>query len=82
MFNALKYTKQLELVGLTREQAETHVQILMDAMDTNFATKADIKELENKILQMEHRILIRVGAMMSVMLTIALTIFGYIMKLH
>lgn len=28
MFNTLAYTKKLEAVGVIREQAETHVQII------------------------------------------------------
>jgi hypothetical protein len=49
MFNALKYTKQLEQVGLTREQAEAHVQMVIEVMDSNFATKTDFNELKGEI---------------------------------
>ena len=31
MFNTLKYTKKLEEVGVSREQAETYVQIIADS---------------------------------------------------
>lgn len=47
MFNSLKYAKKLEDAGVTREQAEAHVQILTEVMETNFATKHDFIVLEN-----------------------------------
>jgi hypothetical protein len=49
MFNALRYTKELEKAGFSHEQAEASVTILIDAMNDNFATKSDIKELDSKI---------------------------------
>lgn len=44
MIHALKYTEELEKVGFSPEQAKRSVQIWMDLMDQNFATKADFKE--------------------------------------
>ena len=44
MQNPIKYVKQLETVGLTRDQAEAHIQIMTEIMDTHFATKQDLKE--------------------------------------
>lgn len=79
MFNALKYTKQLEEVGLTREQAETHVQIMIEIMELNLATKEDIKELRHDMAQLESRLIIKLGAMLAVMLPLSLSIFGYIL---
>lgn len=49
MFNTLKYAKQLQGVGVPTEQAETHIQILCEVMETNLATKHDIKELEYRL---------------------------------
>lgn len=49
MFNALKYIKQLEGVGVPREQAETHVQLVMDCFQDNVATKADLAELRSEL---------------------------------
>lgn len=45
MFNALKYTEELEKAGFTREQAETSVKLVVETMNENFATKSDLKEL-------------------------------------
>ena len=47
MFNALKYIKSLEAVGFLREQAEAQVQLVMDAMKDELATKADIAEIRS-----------------------------------
>jgi predicted nucleic acid-binding Zn-ribbon protein len=43
MFNALKYTEELEKAGFTRQQAEVSMRLLIDIMNENFATKADLK---------------------------------------
>jgi septation ring formation regulator EzrA len=44
MIHALRYTEELEKVGFSTEQAKKSVQIWVDLMDQNFATKADFKE--------------------------------------
>jgi hypothetical protein len=49
MFNAIKYTQELENAGFTHNQAEVSMKILLDVMNENFATKIDIKELDAKI---------------------------------
>jgi hypothetical protein len=51
MFNSLKYAKKLEEVGLTREQAEMHVQILSEVMESTLATKQDMKDLNLALSQ-------------------------------
>lgn len=49
MFNALKYSQELQKAGFSREQAEASVNLLVDVMDQNFATKADLKDLEHRM---------------------------------
>lgn len=44
MIHALRYTDDLEKVGFTQAQAKVSIQIWMDLMDQNFASKADFKE--------------------------------------
>lgn len=56
MINSLKYAKQLEEAGLTREQAETHMQIITEVMETNLATKQDMQETRQEIKDLETRI--------------------------
>ncbi len=57
MIHALRYTEELEKVGFTTEQAKKSVQVWMELMDRNFATKADFKEqyFMTKADQMELR---------------------------
>lgn len=57
MIHALRYTEELEKVGFSTEQAKKSVQIWMELMDQNFATKADFKEhyFMTKTDQMELR---------------------------
>ena len=57
MIHALRYTEELEKVGFSTEQAKKSVQIWMELMDQNFATKADYKEhyFMTKTDQMELR---------------------------
>lgn len=49
MFNTLLYTKKLEQVGISREQAEMHVQIMAEILEGNLATKQDMQETKQEI---------------------------------
>jgi hypothetical protein len=42
MFNAIKYSKELEEAGFSRNQAEATINAFYKFMDNNFATKSDI----------------------------------------
>jgi predicted nucleic acid-binding Zn-ribbon protein len=44
MFNALKYTKDLEAAGIPREQAEAQVQLVIAAIEDEVATKSELSE--------------------------------------
>jgi len=46
LYNSLKYAKILEDVGLPRNQAETHIQIISEVLEEELATKQDIMRLE------------------------------------
>ncbi len=53
MFNALRYTEDLEKAGFTGEQAKASLKILIEVMDESFATKSDLlitkSDLETQI---------------------------------
>lgn len=49
MFNALKYIKSLESVGLSRPQAEAHVELVMKAIEEQVATKSDMIEMRTEL---------------------------------
>jgi hypothetical protein len=46
MNNALKYVKILESTGVSRQQAEAHIQMISEILEDDLATKQDIKNLE------------------------------------
>jgi len=67
MFNSLRYDKSLEEAGLPRAQAEAHVLILTEIMETNLATKLDIRELEQRLVvsvdSLEQRLVVSVDSL-------------------
>ena len=58
-FNAIKYIGELREAGVPEKQAEAHLRILHEVIESNLATKRDIKELEQ-------RIIIKLGALIVV----------------
>lgn len=51
MINSLKYAKILEGSGFTREQAEAHIQVLLEVVEHDMATKQDLKEVDRGLKQ-------------------------------
>lgn len=49
MFNALKYTQELEKAGFTREQAEAALNMIHQFGDQNLATKTEMIELRSEM---------------------------------
>jgi len=47
MFNAFKFTKQLEEAGFSREQAEAQLQVIAEVVEGDLVTKQDLKNSEN-----------------------------------
>ena len=62
-FDKLTYIETLKSAGIADEHARAHTHALDDALRDSVATKADVKELDHKIVAMEQRIIIKVGAM-------------------
>ena len=65
MFNALKFSKELEDAGFSREQAEAAINVFYRFMEHNFATKEFIKneisdvrsemsEIKSEISELRH----------------------------
>ncbi len=58
-FDTLKYVKQLESAGVSAAQAEAFVvaqrDILSDVLETQLATKADIRLVRDDIVKVERR---------------------------
>jgi hypothetical protein len=74
MFNTLMYAKKLEEAGVSRLQAEAHVQIIAEIVEGDLATKSDIRELKYEMQQLEYRLIIKLGAVVTAIITAAVTI--------
>jgi hypothetical protein len=61
MFDTLKYSRILEATGVSREQAEAHIRIIAEIVEGDLATKADIRELKQELIQLEYRLIIKLG---------------------
>jgi hypothetical protein len=85
MFNAIKYTQELEKAGFSRDQAEASVKLLIEVMDQNLATKSDLKDLRSEIKELgssirsdmreiEYKLVFRLGSLMTVLIGVAVAI--------
>jgi hypothetical protein len=52
VFNTLKYATMMEEVGFSRTEAETSVKIWVEIMEDNLASKQDIQELKQDMLDL------------------------------
>lgn len=77
MINTFVYAKKLEEVGVSREQAETHVQMLTEIVEDSLVTK---QELRHEIQQLEYRLIIKMGAMNAALATIIIASLALILK--
>ena len=66
-FDTLAYVKKLKAVGVPEAQAEVQAEALVEIIDEQLATKRDLKE-------MEMRLTIRLGAMMTAAIVIVATL--------
>jgi len=78
LLNTLKYAKILEESGLTRNQAEAHMQIITAVVEEDMATKADIKELRLEIQAFKNEIIVKLGIMITVVLPITLALLQFL----
>lgn len=67
IFDTLQYAKRLKQVGFTEEQAEVQAEALKDLIDDKLATKQDIinteERLINKINEASYKMTMRLGGM-------------------
>ena len=78
MFNSLTYAKQLEEVGVSPKQAEVHMQIMSDLLESKLAMKDDIEKMDakfdTKLARLETRLFRNLTAMTAVLLTVAVAL--------
>ncbi len=75
--DTLAYAKKLMEVGVPQKQAEVQAEALSDAFKGEIATKGDIKELENKIKDLEIRM---VKWFSSIIIGLVISIFIALLK--
>lgn len=56
MRKVIEYSRKLEEAGLTRQQAEVHLNILEEVIEGEMATKVDILALDTKIQIVENKL--------------------------
>ncbi len=72
-FDTLYFANSLKEVGVPSAQAERQAQLMAETITNQLATKRDLEELANKLV-------IKLGSIVAVLLTIGLSILGYILK--
>jgi len=69
VFDTLAYAKKLKAAGVPSEVAEVHAEALAEIVEERLATKRDLKELEerlvNRLNELEYKMTIRLGAMLA-----------------
>lgn len=80
MFNTLSYTKKLEQAGVSREQAEAHIQIIAEIVEGDLSTKQDIRELKDELQKLEYRLIIKLGAIAVGLATLMVGVLAGVLK--
>ena len=65
IFDTLMYAKKLRKAGVPEKQAEAQAEALKEIIETNLATKLDIRELKAEIKELEYKMTIKMGAMLA-----------------
>ena len=75
-FNASKHVEELREAGVPDKQAEAQVRLLNDIIDSDLATKRDLKNLENELKRdiKELRLILRLGSMSIVGIGVVATL--------
>lgn len=77
MFQTLKYCEELEKAKFSAAQAKATVQVVTDAVSHAAASKTDLtlaqQKIEHEIKSLESRLVIKLGAMLTVALALLAT---------
>ncbi|MCY4612902.1 MAG: hypothetical protein OXB94_04670 [Nitrospira sp.] len=67
VFDTLKSVEELQEAGIPENQAKAQVRVFQQIIESDLATKRDVKELEQKLQQemreLEYRLTIKTGLM-------------------
>ncbi|MBF0473268.1 MAG: DUF1640 domain-containing protein [Nitrospirae bacterium] len=64
-FDTYTYVKKLKAVGFTEEQAEVQAETIKELISEQLATKQDINDLKRDMKEMELRMTVKLGAIMT-----------------
>ncbi len=77
-FDTHSFVKKLKAVGFTEEQAEVFASEQARLIEDKLATKNDLIEMENNLrrdmLELEYRIIIKLGGLMAVSIAVVATL--------
>ncbi|MDD5411771.1 MAG: DUF1640 domain-containing protein [Methylobacter sp.] len=77
-FDTHSFVKKLKAVGFTEEQAEVFASEQARLIEDKLATKNDLVELETNLrrdmLEMEYRIIIKLGGLMAASIAVVATL--------
>lgn len=82
MFDTLKYSKILEAAGISRTHAEAQIHVMTEIVEDELATKQDIKDLKDEMQKLEYRLVIKLGTLITAVVSIAVTILVTVLKLN
>ena len=63
VFDTLKSVEELQEAGIPESQAKAQVRVFQRIIESDLATKRDIKELQQEMRELEYRLTIKTGVM-------------------
>ena len=63
VFDTLKSVEELQEAGILENQAKAQVRVFQRIIESDLATKRDIKDLQQEMREMEYRLTIKTGLM-------------------
>ena len=64
VFDTLKSVEELQEAGIPEDQAKAQVRVFQRIIESDLATKRDIKELRQEMRELEYRLTIKTGVML------------------
>ena len=63
VFDALRSVEELQESGIPENQAKAQVRVFQRIIESDLATKRDIKDLQQEMRELEYRLTIKLGVM-------------------
>ena len=64
VFDTLKSVEELQEAGIPENQAKAQVRVFQRIIESDLATKRDIKDLQQEMRELEYRLTIKTGLML------------------